>query len=374
MKRVLQNLFLTATVSAIVSPMSAGDRLPTSLHYAWTEEASDGFRSTEAVYETNSGRACFRRVYIPEEIGDAKIRGVIVWDAEPHYYPRGVRTTVQSPIWRAFAAKHKFGMAELATRPIGVEKTAKQIQSILEDMDRLYDRTECKHACFTFAGTSGTGHDALELAAYKPIEDRLIAGVPCSVTLQGNRGLFEFGDRVPILIMAAGMEERDRSSAPRNREQVTKLVREGKPFTLAVRLSAKHPEFRDDVDSKNAKARRTAHAMLLAMTWLEAIFEQRLPDGDTPAGRSPQLRDLDATKSWLATYRVDPTVPSGNDVDRGEQTTNVVRYGHTLVDCKIDSQSEFSGGRSAAEVWLPSKTAAVAWKTYHETGEVLPNK
>ena len=250
-----------------------------ALHFKWTEVSAAEFRSPDPVYETGSGNACFRRVYIPEEIGDQKVRGIIVWDAEPHYHPNGPRSTIQSKLWRDFAAKHRFGMAELATRPLGLEETIQQIQMIFEDMDRIYGRTECKHACFTFGGTSGTGHDTLQLAAHEPIQGRLIAGIPCSVTFQGSRGTYTFGDRIPLLIMEAGREERERSSAPSTREKVAETVRQGKPFTLAVRLSATHPQFRDDIHSKTSQNRRIAHAMLLSNDLAGVCFQTETAQG-----------------------------------------------------------------------------------------------
>ncbi|MEM1063136.1 MAG: hypothetical protein AAGJ97_12490 [Planctomycetota bacterium] len=340
------------------------------LNYEWIDEGGGIFRSSEPTYETRVGNPCFRRVHIPESIGDAKIRGVIAWDAEPHYHPRGPRSTIQTEMWRAFAAKHRFGMVELASRPIGVEETVAQIEGILEDMDVLYGRDECRHACYTFGGTSGTGQDTLELASHRPVAGRMIAGIPCSC----DPGRHPPTSNVPLLVMNAGMEvyaaPRFPAGVPSSLERSAELVRDGFPVGTAVRLSAKHPQFRDDVGAKDEVNRQIAHSMLFAMAWLDAVIARRVPAGDPPAGRPFELLEIDPTEGWLATCEVDPPGGKGIDVDRGEASGAVSRYGHVFIGCQIAAYDDFPGGLAAAKVWLPDEKTARLWKTFHETGGV----
>lgn len=358
---VLALLLCVAFVGGRAMPSSCADEL----HFEWIEDAGS-YRSPQAVYKTRHGNECFRRMLIPRSIGNDKIRGVIVWDAERHYYPNGPRSTIQTSLWREFAAQQRFGMIELASRPLNVEATVDEIQKILEDMDVMYGRTECRHACFTFGGTSGTGQDTLELASYRPIADRMIAGFPCSARVGG----YDTGQNIPLLVLEAGREKFAGSTVPDNLPAASAAVRAGKPITFAVRLSATHPEFRDDIGSNNREHRQIASSMVLAMIWLDAIIDLRVPEGDPPTGHPFRLTDIDTRNGWLASCEAEPARGLGVDIDRGEESTAVSRFGHILTDCRIDRHASFGGGLKNANAWLPNEATAMAWKEYHEAGAV----
>ncbi|MEM6279982.1 MAG: hypothetical protein AAF733_10920 [Verrucomicrobiota bacterium] len=340
-------------------------------HYEWIADGEGIFRSPESVHETNSGRPCYRRIFLPEGIEEGALRGIIVWDAEPHYYPKGPRSTIQSEPWRDFAAKHGFGMAELASRPLSVEETAEEIKAIFRDMDEIFGRNDCQNAFFTFGGTSGTGLDTIELADYAPMAERMIAGFPCSMGFV-RYGTFEADKGVPLLFMPAGREKFAGIRVPDVAGEVSARVSKGMPDTLLVRLGATHPELRDDDPNGSSPQSKKAIAASLELSrlWLEAMILVRLPQESSSSGEASGLRSLDTSKGWLGSFEVDPSDGDGMTIDRGEGFTAVTREGHILKNLAIAPFAELEGGLEAADTWFPNETLAKAWKTYHESGRL----
>ena len=381
MKRTLATLktLLYVSLASLLTYSTAS-----ATHFEWVYEGNNTYRSAEKVYTTSWGSDCFRRIHIPKRLAGKKVRGVLAFDAEGHFWPNGNRTYLQSESWQGLAEDKSFGMMETATRPLDEAQTIDVFQKMLEDMDELFQRTECQYANITLSGLSGTGIDVMWLAGYKPWIDRMIAGIPNSASSWYLNPQWNDPDSIspldlgypdpsiPLLHMPAGREKFDGYFVSQNYPYVTEETRKGHPTTLAARLGAGHAQQRDDVNSSNYVNSMLAHSNLFAIEWLSAIIDMRLPAGDPPADKPFTLKPVDVTNGWLASFTVDFADTPGDQIDRGETSDAVARYGHILEDVQIGPWDNFPGGVDAANSWLPNEKLANYFVEYNTTGSFTP--
>lgn len=267
------------------------------------------------VAEVKSQRVAFH-LMVPE--GSPKVLRAILLHAA-HFEAR------DHGRWYRFCAENGLAHMTLTEFPSGQQRPRRIGQGIeiaLRQFAEDLDRPELNHVPVLTTGFSAGGMGDPALRKFLP-ERHLGCANSCSWMVKWQE--LEPGPRrIPGLFIIGAVPDNFKM-LPVIDERYRPAMAEELPYTLGLMHGCAH---------------NFGNTATLAVPYLEALLELRLPERETPVGEPVPLRDVDSSKGWLGDYA---TV-------NGTYAT-------------ISRAADYAG-KPADKVWLPNRATAYTWRAW----------